>query len=148
MKIILASIRGTKTPWADEACADYARRTRRHFGCEEVAIKAEDAAEAAQKTLTMVPARGWLIALDERGRDLDSEAFARLITEAADSGVTTLVFAIGGAYGHAPELRARARIVVRVSAMVLNHAVARVVLAEQVYRACTIRAGEPYHHGG
>ena len=148
MKIVLSSIRGPKTPWADEACADYVRRTRRLFGCEEVALKAEDATEAAQKTLALVPPRGWLIVLDERGRDLDSEAFARLLTEAADTGATTLVFAVGGAYGHAAELRAKARVTLRLSAMVLNHAVARVVLAEQVYRACTIRAGEPYHHGG
>ena len=56
-------------------------------------------------------------------------------------------FALGGAYGHAPIVREKARTVLSLSSMVLNHAVARVVLVEQIYRACTIRAGEPYHHG-
>jgi 23S rRNA (pseudouridine1915-N3)-methyltransferase len=95
----------------------------------------------------LVPARGWLIAFDERGEALDSISFSGLLSKSADEGVTTLVLAIGGPYGHADGLRAEARRLVRLSDLVLNHEVARVVALEQVYRACTIRAGEPYHHG-
>lgn len=112
-----------------------------------MALKAATAEEAASKLLALLPARGWLIALDERGVDLDSLGFSRLLTDAADQGVTTLVYALGGAYGHAASVREQARRVVRLSPLVMNHAVARVVLYEQIYRACTIRAGEPYHHG-
>ena len=146
MRIVLATVRGSRTPWADEAAQDYGKRIGRYFPFEEVVLKAASADDAATRLTALVPARGWLIALDERGADLDSLGFARLLTEAADQGVTSLVYAIGGAYGHAPSVRAKARAVVRMSTLVLNHAVARVLLYEQLYRACTIRAGEPYHH--
>ncbi len=97
--------------------------------------------------MTALPARSWLIAVDERGESRTSEGLAKLLDDAAMSGATPLWFAMGGAYGHAPAVRERARLTLSLSPMVLNHAVARVVLVEQIYRACTIRAGEPYHHG-
>lgn len=109
-------------------------------------LKAESAEEAATRTLALVPRRGRLIALDERGEDRDSLTFAALLENAARDATTALVFALGGPYGHAPGLRAQAHLVLRLSPLVLNHAVARVVVMEQLYRACTIRAGEPYHH--
>ena len=139
-------MRGSRTPWADAAAEEYGRRIGRYFPFEEKLLKADDAATAAERLFALVPTRGRLVVFDERGQDRDSLAFARLVERAADDGVTALVFAIGGAYGHAPEVRARADQVVRLSALVLNHAVARVVALEQLYRACTIRAGEPYHH--
>lgn len=139
-------MRGSRTPWADAAAEEYGRRIGRYFPFEEKQLKADDATTAAERLFALVPTRGRLVVFDERGQDRDSLAFARLVERAADDGVTALVFAIGGAYGHAPEVRARADQVVRLSALVLNHAVARVVALEQLYRACTIRAGEPYHH--
>ncbi len=148
MKLVAASVRAGRTPWADEACADWSRRIARYFPFEEVAIRPGTAAEEAQRLFAQVPARGRLVALDERGATLSSEAFAGLVDAAAREGATHLVYAIGGAYGHAPEVRSRAWKVVRMSDWVLAHAVARVVLLEQLYRACTIRAGEPYHHAG
>ena len=65
-----------------------------------------------------------------------------LVTEA----IGQMVFALGGAYGHSPELRRRANMSLSLSAFVLNHEVARVVLVEQIYRAFTILDGTPYHH--
>jgi 23S rRNA (pseudouridine1915-N3)-methyltransferase len=88
-----------------------------------------------------------VVLLDERGQDLDSPGLARWLEEAARDAVTCLHFAIGGAYGHPPEAQAHVWRQLRLSSLVLNQAVARVVLMEQLYRACTIRAGEPYHHG-
>jgi 23S rRNA (pseudouridine1915-N3)-methyltransferase len=58
----------------------------------------------------------------------------------------TVVFAIGGPYGHGEAVRARAWRTVRLSDLVLNHEVARVVLYEQLYRALTLLEGVPYHH--
>lgn len=140
------SVRGPRTAWADAAAEDYGRRIGRYFPFEEHVLRAGDAADAARRTLAVLPSRGRLVVLDERGVDRDSLAFAALVGGAADDGVTGLVFALGGPYGHDPGLRARADVTVRLSALVMNHAVARVVVLEQLYRACTIRAGEPYHH--
>lgn len=147
MQIVLASVRGGKTPWADAAVADYGGRVQRYFPfVDDVQKPLASAALEAERLLKAVGPRGWLVALDERGEARTSEGLARLLEDAAQSGCTGLWFAVGGAYGHAPVVRERARTVLRLSTFVLNHAVARVVLAEQIYRACTIRAGEPYHH--
>jgi 23S rRNA (pseudouridine1915-N3)-methyltransferase len=139
--------------WADEAAGDYARRLQRLGGLDEVEVKAEPFrgdveavrdAEAA-RVLARVGARDRLVALDERGEDLDTEGFTRLVDEGlrAEGG---LVFAIGGPYGHGALVRSRAWRVVRLSALVLNHQLARVVAVEQIYRAMTRIRGVPYHH--
>lgn len=107
----------------------------------EVAMKLESA-----KVLESVAGGDLLVALDERGKEMTSQAFADLIAQAGDTGAKSLVFAIGGPYGHAEEVRVRADRVVRLSACVLNHQVAHVVLLEQLYRGWTILRGEPYHH--
>ncbi|MDP2308380.1 MAG: 23S rRNA (pseudouridine(1915)-N(3))-methyltransferase RlmH [Pseudomonadota bacterium] len=146
MRLVASSVRSGKLPWADDACADWARRITRHFPFEERVIRPSTAAGEAEALLGALPARGRLVALDERGDDISSTGLAALLERCAQDGVTSLVFAIGGPYGHAPEVRERAWKVHRLSAMVLAHAVARVVLVEQIYRACTIRKGEPYHH--
>lgn len=147
MKIVVSGVRGGKTPWADLAAADYGGRIGRYFGFEERVLKPSTGELEAAQLLAALPARAWLVTLDERGESMKSEGLARLLEDAAMSGCTPLWFAVGGAYGHSPAVRERARTVLALSPMVLNHAVARVVVLEQIYRACTIRAGEPYHHG-
>ncbi len=87
-----------------------------------------------------------LVVLDERGDSLSSKGWARLVDGARQEGISELVFAIGGPYGHHASLRSRAWRVVSLSPMVLNHQVARVVTLEQLYRAWTLIRGEPYHH--
>ncbi len=146
MKLVASTVRSGKLPWADEACADWGKRINRHFPFEERVIRPSTAAAEAEALLGALPARGRLIALDERGEDITSTALAALLERCAQDGVTSLVFAVGGPYGHAPVVRERAWRVLRLSSLVLAHAVARVVLVEQIYRACTIRKGEPYHH--
>lgn len=147
MKLVVSSVRTGKVAWADEACADWARRIQRHFPFEERVIRPSTAEAEAEALFALVGPRARLVVLDERGEDVSSVALAGLLERCAQDGVSSLVFALGGAYGHAPVVRERAWKVMRLSSMVLAHAVARVVLVEQVYRACTIRRGEPYHHG-
>jgi 23S rRNA (pseudouridine1915-N3)-methyltransferase len=148
VKLVVTHVRSSRCDWADAACAEWGKRIGRYFPFEEVPIRSGTSAEEAARLSAHLPQRGRLVVLDERGTSLTSESFAGLIDGAAREGATHLVYAIGGAYGHAPEVRARAWKVVRLSDLVYAHAVARVVLLEQVYRACTIRAGEPYHHAG
>ena len=92
-----------------------------------------------------LPEGALLVALDERGEQLDSPGLAALLRRSADTGQRDLAFVIGGADGLDPVLRDRARHQVAFGRMVWPHMLARVMLAEQLYRAATILAGSPYH---
>jgi 23S rRNA (pseudouridine1915-N3)-methyltransferase len=92
-----------------------------------------------------VPDGAYLCILDERGRVMDSPAFAAEIAARRDQGRGDMAFAIGGADGLDPALRAEANLALSFGAMVWPHMLARVMLAEQLYRAASILAGSPYH---
>lgn len=102
------------------------------------------AAEAALLSRA-VPAGAALVILDERGEELTSPDFAARIARFRDGGRQDMAFLIGGADGLDPALRARADLAIRFGRMVWPHMLARVMLAEQLYRAATILAGSPYH---
>jgi 23S rRNA (pseudouridine1915-N3)-methyltransferase len=87
------------------------------------------------------------VLLDSRGRQMTSEAFAAWIGERRDQGTQQLVCAIGPADGWSDEARRRAQLLLSLGPFTMAHALARLVLAEQLYRACTILAGHPYHVG-
>lgn len=138
--------------WAQEAVDDYTRRLRRHGGVTEVVVRPEkfrgdaDGVRRAEgaRLLDLVRPSERLIVLDERGERQSTQEFRDLIEQGRQSG--PLVFGIGGAYGHDAAVRSAAWRCVRLSDMVLNHEIARVVLYEQLYRAMTLIAGVPYHH--
>ena len=88
-----------------------------------------------------------LVLLDSRGRSMTSEAFAAWLGARRDEGAQQVVFAIGPASGWSESARARAGLLLSLGPMTMAHALARLVLAEQVYRAFTILAGHPYHGG-
>ncbi|WP_209425794.1 23S rRNA (pseudouridine(1915)-N(3))-methyltransferase RlmH [Pararhodobacter sp. SW119] len=85
------------------------------------------------------------VALDERGRTLDSPGFAQCLADWRDGGASDLAFLIGGADGLDHDLRARTDFSLSLGAMVWPHLLVRVMLAEQLYRAASILAGSPYH---
>ena len=87
----------------------------------------------------------WLIACDERGETFTSRAFTDRLTRLRDQGERRLVFVLGGADGLSDEVRAAARSKLAFGPQTWPHALARVMLAEQIYRACSIAAGTPYH---
>ncbi|MFQ5534798.1 MAG: 23S rRNA (pseudouridine(1915)-N(3))-methyltransferase RlmH [Sphingomonadales bacterium] len=95
--------------------------------------------------LGATPDRATVVALDENGAAPNSEAFARKIGNWRDSGVRDLAFLIGGADGHGAAVRQRADYTLSLGAMTWPHLLARVMLAEQLYRAMSILAGHPYH---
>ncbi|MBW1880552.1 MAG: 23S rRNA (pseudouridine(1915)-N(3))-methyltransferase RlmH [Deltaproteobacteria bacterium] len=154
MKLCILTVGRGGGDWAEEAARDYGRRIARHTKLDEAHVKAEryrgDPEKVrraeAERLLGRVSPRDRLLVLDERGADLDTRGFADLVQQARLDGVSRLVFVIGGPYGFDPSVRSRAWKVVRLSSLVLNHEVARVVLYEQVYRAFTLLAGIPYHH--
>lgn len=102
-------------------------------------------ASEAQRLLQACGDEAWIVALDERGKSLTSEAFAELIRTWRDDGCKTMALLIGGPDGHGLAVQKAARLKLSLSAMTLPHGLARVVLAEQLYRAGTILAGHPYH---
>ena len=104
------------------------------------------AAEAALLTAA-TPKGAVLVALDERGRQVDSPGFAGLLRQTADAGARDLAFAIGGADGLDADFRDAAGLTISFGRMVWPHMLVRVMLAEQIYRAASILAGTPYHRG-
>jgi 23S rRNA (pseudouridine1915-N3)-methyltransferase len=87
------------------------------------------------------------VLLDSGGRQMTSEAFASWLGARRDDGARHIVFAVGPADGWSKASRGRAQLLLSLGPMTLAHALARLVMAEQLYRACTILAGHPYHTG-
>lgn len=92
-----------------------------------------------------LPEGSLLILLDERGKALDSHAFANLLGKFRDQGKRDAVIAIGGADGLDPALYERADAVLNLGSMTWPHQLVRILIAEQLYRAVTILSGHPYH---
>jgi 23S rRNA (pseudouridine1915-N3)-methyltransferase len=88
----------------------------------------------------------YLVALDERGRQMTSEGLAQFIQARGNDSVRNLIFLIGGAYGLDERVLQRASHKWSLSQLTLPHQLVRLVLAEQLYRACTIQRNEKYHH--
>jgi 23S rRNA (pseudouridine1915-N3)-methyltransferase len=88
----------------------------------------------------------FLVLLDERGKQLTSEGLAGFLQIRANESAKSIVFLIGGAYGVSEEVAARANYKWSLSQLVFPHQLVRLLLAEQVYRACSINRNEKYHH--
>lgn len=106
---------------------------------------AERMADEAVRVMKAVASTRAIIALDERGKALTSVAFAELVRRERDAGSDGIAFVIGGPDGQGVAVLSAARLTLSLGAMTLPHGLARVVLAEQLYRAATIIAGHPYH---
>jgi len=104
-------------------------------------------ADEAAAILALVPEASVLVALDEKGKNIDSAAFAGHLGRWRDESVGSTIFVIGGADGLSPELRRKAQLSVAFGAATWPHQIVRVMLLEQIYRAATILAGHPYHRG-
>jgi 23S rRNA (pseudouridine1915-N3)-methyltransferase len=154
MRLLAAAV-GTRMPaWADAAFAEYAKRMPRELPLELKEIKAEPrgggkpveallAAEAG-RIRAMLPARCRLVALDERGADLTTRDLAGRLRQWMEAG-DDVAIVIGGPDGLAPDLKAAAAETLRLSSLTLPHALARVLLAEALYRAASLLKNHPYH---
>lgn len=128
---------------------EYLARIRRYAPCDEIEVREDESSPKLEAAFQKaIPARARTVALEVTGEALSSERFAALVGRARDGGQAALVFMIGGAYGLPDALSRAADHRVSLGSMTLPHRLARIVLAEQLYRAFTILAGEPYHHAG
>jgi 23S rRNA (pseudouridine1915-N3)-methyltransferase len=150
VKLTVVSISPTrsraKSGAAETLAADYLARASRYLACEAQSHSSE-AALLAWLDRQSGRTAPLLILFDSRGKQLTSEDFAAHLGRLRDSGAQALVLAIGPADGWSAAACARASLVVSFGPITLPHELARVVLAEQVYRALTILAGHPYHSG-
>ncbi len=124
-------------------CAEIAeQRLPDKPGDKEIAAALE---KEAAEILKAVPADAWLCALCVEGKQLSSEGLAELIRQRENSGRPRLCFVIGGSFGLADAVKQRADFRLSMSAMTFPHHLARIILAEQVYRAFKILEGSRYH---
>ena len=152
MKITLLAVGRLGRSVEAELARDYASRataTGRSLGLgpvEIVEVEAKKPGKAAEaEVLRAAIGDAYLICCDEHGEALSSRAFASRIGKLRDEGVRRLVLVIGGADGIDPELLKEARSTLAFGVQTWPHALARAMLAEQVYRAASILAGSPYH---
>lgn len=96
--------------------------------------------------MSLLQKEDYLVLLDERGKQISSEELASFIQLRANESIKQIVFFIGGAYGVSDAVKQRANFVWSLSKLVFPHQLVRLILAEQVYRACSINRNEKYHH--
>ena len=120
-------------------CAAFAHCRTEAFRTEEAMLKWLERLEGRTPAVAVL--------LDSRGRQMTSEGFATWLGKRRDAGTQQMVFAIGPASGWSEEARKRADLLLSLGPMTLAHALARLVMAEQLYRAFTILTGHPYHSG-
>jgi len=139
--------------WVAAACDDYARRLPRDFALALVELKPEprdrgrtvdQMLETEAKRIAAATAGYASIALDEHGSRWSTRELADHLRQWREGG-RDVAFVIGSADGLHSDVKAKALAVVSLSAMTLPHALARVIIAEQLYRASSILAGHPYH---
>lgn len=153
MRVTLIAVGQRMPGWVSEGFEEYTRRLQSRLPIHLVEIPAvrrgngdiaRAMAEEGRKQLAATRPGDYLVALDERGKSRTSVALSQWLGERMQSG-QDLGFLIGGADGFAPEVLARANEKWSLSALTLPHAMVRVVLAEQLYRAVSLLDGHPYH---
>lgn len=154
MKLVVIAV-GTRMPsWVNEGHAEYAKRMPRSSGLELIEIKPEPRASAkpvaqllaaeAGRIRAALPKGSRVVALDEKGKDLGTIALAEQLAGWMQQGGPT-AFLIGSADGLDPALKKSACMQLRLSSLTLPHGLARVLLAEQLYRAVSLLNHHPYH---
>lgn len=153
MRLLIVAV-GQRVPdWAQTAWDDYAKRFPAELKVELKAVKTEPRGSKTLATLlaaererieAAIPRGCRIVALDERGTNLTTQALATRLTDWQLSG-DDVALVVGGPDGLQPEFRQTAHERIRLSDLTLPHAFARVLLIEQLYRAWSVNAGHPYH---
>ena len=156
MRLLVIAVGARMPGWVDDAFEEYAKRMPRGMKTELIEIRPEPRSEGkpaerlmsaeAERIERAVPRGAFRVALDERGREMTTDDLARWL-EARRRDGGDVAFLVGGADGLAESVKRGAMATLRLSAMTLPHGLARVVLAEQLYRAASILENHPYHRG-
>jgi 23S rRNA (pseudouridine1915-N3)-methyltransferase len=153
MKIRVVALGHRMPAWVAAGFEDYARRLPREFALELVEIRPEPRDRgksiaqilAAEARRIASATKGWrVVALDERGERWNTTRFAQELRDWSGDGLA-VAFVIGSADGLADSIKNDADVVLALSALTLPHGLARLLLAEQIYRAVSVIKGHPYH---
>ena len=156
MKIQLWAIGKNHEPYIRDGAVDFTKRLSKYYSAEWVILpvpknagmlSAMDLKKKEGETILEWLKKGdYLVALDERGKQFTSPGLATFIQDRANEGIKNLVFLIGGAFGLDQQVLQRANHQWSLSNLTFPHQLVRLILAEQLYRACTILRNEKYHH--
>ena len=156
MKISFWSVGKNNEPYIKEGVEEFTRRIARYYKVQWNIIPVPKNAGLMSETdlkkkegeiiLSGISKDDYLVALDERGKQLSSEGLAAFIQTRANESTKQLIFLIGGAFGIDEVVIKRADYTWSLSQLVFPHQLVRIILAEQIYRACTINKNEKYHH--
>lgn len=154
MRLLVVAVGARQPDWVTAGFSEYARRMPRELPIELIEIKPEPRAGGkpvaalrdaeARRIEAALPARCRRVVLDERGKALTTRMLAQKLAHWREAG-EDVAFLIGGPDGLAPELKASAAECLSLSGLTLPHGLARVILAEALYRAHTVLIGHPYH---
>lgn len=156
MKIQCWSIGKPHDAYIKAGVEDFTIRINKYFSAEWLIIAPPKHApyldeptlkkQEAKIILQQLNTDDFLILLDERGKQLSSPELANLLQQKANDSTKRLIFLIGGAFGVDDSIFKRANFTWSLSKLVFPHMLVRLILAEQIYRACTINRNEKYHH--
>lgn len=156
MTIKLIVVGKTRSPFISEGFQLYTKRLRHYVNfdlitCREIKPGGKSNPEQlktaeGQLLLKQIQHPQQTLLLDARGATYDSLAFARLLQNKMNQGLTSLEFVVGGAYGFSQAVLEHVPNRLSFSAMTMSHELIRLVFIEQLYRAMTINRNEPYHH--
>jgi 23S rRNA (pseudouridine1915-N3)-methyltransferase len=156
MKLQFWAIGKNHEPYVKAGVEDFTKRISNYFKVEWTIIPVPKNAgmmsemdlkkKEGELILQWLGKDDFLVALDERGKQLTSEGLSDFIGKTANQSVKQLVFVIGGAFGLDEAILKRANFKWSLSELTFPHQLVRLMLAEQVYRACTILRNEKYHH--
>ena len=145
MKISFWSVGKNNEIYVKEGVEDFTRRISRYFKAEWNIIPMPKNS-GILPVMQLLTKDDYLVALEERGKQLSSEGLAEFIQARANESTKKIIFLIGGAYGIDEQVLKRADFKWSLSQLVFPHQLVRLILSEQVYRACTILKNEKYHH--
>src|SRR5687767_11966845 len=156
MKISLWAIGKANEAYVKTGIDDFTKRISRYFSVEWNIIPVPKNAgmlsemdlrkKEAETILQWLRPDDFLVALDEKGKQLSSEGLAQFIQTRSNESVKNIVFLIGGAFGLDQQITNKAKFNWSLSSLTFPHQLVRLILAEQIYRACTILRNQKYHH--
>jgi 23S rRNA (pseudouridine1915-N3)-methyltransferase len=154
MKIVVLSVGRVRQRFVLDAEGEYLQRIKGSFQVELVELgmespesmkPAEVQAREAEEVLKKIKTYDYLVVLDERGKEMSSKALSEFIQTRMNSGIKSVCFVIGGAYGFAEKVRQEADLILSLSALTFPHQLTRMLLVEQLYRSHTLIKGISYH---
>jgi 23S rRNA (pseudouridine1915-N3)-methyltransferase len=156
MKISLWAIGKNNEPYVKSGIDEFTKRISRYFPVEWTIIPVPKNAgmlsemdlkkKEAETILQWLRPEDYLIALDEKGKQLSSEGLAQFLQTRSNESAKNIIFLIGGAFGLDNQVLSKAKFTWSLSSLTFPHQLVRLILAEQIYRACTILRNEKYHH--